>query len=143
MYLVDANILIYATDRTSPKYAGAEDWLSTALSGPGQSVGLPWQNLFAYLRVVTNPRVYSPPASPGDAWRHIATFLDAPAAWIPVPGPRHRQIVDKIIATIQPSGNLVSDAHLAALAIEHGLTIVSADSDFAKFVDTRWINPLV
>lgn len=143
MYLVDANILIYATDPGAPKHSAAKQWLSTALGGPPQSVGLPWSNLLAYLRIVTNPRVYSPPAPISDAWQRVTTFLDAPAAWAPVPGPRHQQVLERIVADVQPVGNLVSDAHLAALAVEHGLTVVSADSDFAKFTAVRWLNPLV
>lgn len=143
MYLVDANILVYATDPTAPKHEAARQWLASALGGSSQSVGLPWPNLFAYLRIVTNPRIYSPPAPVDEAWNRVTQFLDAPAAWIPQPGPRHRHIFESLVAEVQPTGNLISDAHLAALATEHGLTVVSADSDFAKFTSIRWLNPLV
>jgi uncharacterized protein len=142
MYLVDVNILIYSTDQGAVHHKAAKSWLSRALAGPVQSVGLPWPNLLGFVRVATNPRIYSPPSPLDLAWRRVETFLSTPAAWIPGPGARHQQVLGQIIQDVKPTGNLISDAHLAALAVEHGLTVVSADSDFAKFTSVRWLNPL-
>ena len=91
--------------------------------------GLPWPSILAYLRLVTNPRMYSPPAPPAEAWQRAEQWLARPAAWIPAPGSRHRELLGEIIAGIGPTGNLIADAHPAALAREHGLTVVSTDSD--------------
>jgi uncharacterized protein len=142
MYLVDADILIYATDSDSEHHDGARDWLDESTAGVPRSVGLPWPSLLAYLRLVTNPRMYSPPAAPADAWQRVEDWLSRPAAWIPVPGPAHQQVLAEIVRACHPTGNLVPDAHLAALAREHGLTVVSTDTDFARFSGITWLNPV-
>ena len=142
MYLVDANILVYSTDEGSEHHDAARDWLDEQTAGVPRSVGLPWPTLLAYFRLVTNPRMYSPPARPADAWQRVEDWLSRPAAWIPVPGPRHRQTLAEIVQACHPTGNLVPDAHLAALAREHGLTVVSTDTDFAKFSGITWLNPV-
>jgi hypothetical protein len=103
---------------------------------------LPWPSLLAFLRLVTNPRMYSPPATAADAWQRIEDWLARPAAWVPVPGSRHQQVLGGIVRECRPTGNLVPDAHLAALALEHGLTVVSTDTDFAKFPGLTWLNPV-
>jgi len=143
MYLVDANVLVYSTDPGSEHHDVARDWLDEQTAGVPRSVGLPWPTLLAYLRLVTNPRMYSPPATPADAWQRVEEWLSRPAAWIPVPGPRHRQTLAEIVQTCHPTGNLVPDAHLAALAREHGLTVVSTDTDFARFPGITWLNPVL
>jgi hypothetical protein len=86
--------------------------------------------------------MYAPPAPAAEAWQRAEDWLARPAAWIPAPGSRHRQLLGEIIADIEPTGNLIPDAHLAALAREHGLTVVSTDSDFTKFRDVAWLNPV-
>lgn len=142
MYLVDVNILIYASLDESPHHEAAYDWLFEALDGPMRTVGLPWPNILGFLRVMTNPRAFPRPLAPAQAWEAVEDWVRRPAAWIPVPGPRHMAHLERLIRSAQPTGNLVSDAHLAALASEHALTIVSADSDFAKFDSVKWMNPL-
>ena len=142
MYLVDANILVYATDAGACQHDAARHWLDGQLARGPRYVGLPWPSILAYLRLVTNPRMYSPPAPPAEAWQRAEEWLARPAAWIPVPGSRHRKLLGEIIGDIGPTGNLVPDAHLAALAREHGLTVVSTDSDFAKFRNVAWVNPV-
>jgi len=142
MYLLDANILVYATDAHSEHHDVARDWLDERTAGVPRSVGLPWPTLVAYLRLVTNPRMYSPPATPADAWQRVEDWLSRPAAWIPAPGPRHQQMLAEISHTHNPTGNLVPDAHLAALAREYGLTVVSTDTDFARFSGITWLNPV-
>ncbi len=139
--LVDANILLYSVDEESPFHAAADAWLTEALNGP-KRVALPWVSLWAFVRIATNPRALRHPLSPDQAWSVVEGWLDAPAAWVPNPGPGHRQILGALIVGQDLRAGLVSDAALAALCIEHGLAIVSADSDFARFPDLVRINPL-
>ncbi len=140
--LIDANILLYAVDEKSRSHAVARDWLEKALNGP-RRVGLPWQSLLAFVRIVTHPRALPTPLSPADAWSFVAGWLDAPAAWVPEPGRGYRDILGRLLCDLDLRANLVSDAALAALAIEHGLVVVSADSDFARFRELRWLNPVM
>lgn len=142
MYLVDANILVYSADAASDHHEAARDWLDECTAGVPRSVGLPWPSLLAFYRLVTNPRIYSPPATAADAWERIEEWLSRPAAWIPVPGPRHREVLGHIVRECRPSANLVPDAHVAALALEHGLTVVSTDTDFARFPGLAWLDPV-
>ena len=138
--LVDANILLYAVDEDSPFHVPAKDWLEAALNGP-RRVGIPWASLTAFVRIATHPRAMREPLSPSDAWELVEGWLDAPATWVPVPGRGHRQILGRLLSDLDLRANLVADAALAALCIEHGLQIVSADSDFARFAEITWINP--
>lgn len=139
--LVDANILLYATDEAATHHSAARDWLETALNGP-RRVGLPWQSLTAFVRIATHPRALNSPLSATAAWSFVDDWLDAPAAWTPQAGPGHREILRDLVCGLDLRGNLVSDAVLAALCVEHGLAVVSADSDFARFRDLTWINPV-
>jgi len=139
--LIDANILIYASDGDSPHHARAHGWLEDRLNGSAR-VGLPWTCLLAFMRIVTNPRVVSRPATMNAARTQVRTWLECDAVWIPSPGERHADILDRLLASGGVHGNLVRDAHLAALAIEHGLEICSADADFMRFPNVRWTNPL-
>ena len=141
MILVDGNILIYATDPNSERYARARSWLDGQLSGDTR-VGLPWESLLAYMRVVTNPRVFEHPQTFGAAWRHVEEWLDCDCVWIPTPGPAHRSIFAGLLAELGGGSKLIPDAHLAALAMEHGLALCSNDGDFARFKGLRWINPV-
>jgi len=139
--LVDTNLLLYAVDRRARRHERARLWLDEYLNGPSR-VGLPWQSLGGFLRIVTNPRVVSKPLAPAVAWQQIAEWLAAPAAWVPMPGPAHAELLGGLIERYEVGGNLVPDAMLAALALEHGLAICSADTDFARFTEVRWTNPL-
>ncbi len=139
--IVDANILLYAIDETSQFHEPARSWLEEALNGP-RRVGLPWPTLTAFLRISTHPRAARHPLTPREAWDFIADWLDASAAWIPLPGPRHAELFRRLTVDGALQGNMVSDAHLAALALEHGVGICSADSDFARFGELDWVNPL-
>lgn len=141
MILVDANLLIYATDPRSERHENARRWLDGQLSGDTR-VGLPWESLLAFIRLVTNPRVFERPQSVGAAWRHVEAWLDCDCVWVPVPGPAHRSILARLLGDLGGGHNLIPDAHLAALAIEHGLTLCSNDGDFARFKELRWSNPL-
>lgn len=139
--LVDANILLYATDETSPFHQPARTWLEDALNG-NRRVAIPWQSLTAFLRIATNPRALTDPLDPAGAWEIIDRWLTAPATWIPEPGPGHADILRRITTELDLRAGLVTDAVLAALCIEHGLTIISADSDFARFDEIDWHNPV-
>jgi len=139
--LVDANILLYAVDEDSSFHAAAREWLETALNGP-RRVGIPWASLTAFVRIATHPRASRNPLSPAEAWQYVDEWLDAPATWVPAPGRGHREILGRLVRDLDLRGNLVSDAALAALCIEHGLEVISADSDFARFTEISWRNPV-
>lgn len=139
--LLDANLLLYAVDRSSRFHQDASDWLTEQLNGP-RRVGIPWQSLVAFLRISTHPRASQSPLTPEDALGYVEDWLTADPVWTPVPGPRHGELLADLVGRYQLRGNLISDAHLAALALEHGIPLVSADTDFARFTDLRWINPL-
>jgi toxin-antitoxin system PIN domain toxin len=139
--IVDANILLYAVDAVSVHHQRARSWLTEQLLGT-RRVGLPWESLVAFVRISTHPRASDRPLSPTEAWRFVEEWLAVPVVWVPTPTEEHGQVLGQLIAKYGLAGNLVSDAHLAALAIEHGLEIWSADTDFARFTEVRWRNPL-
>jgi toxin-antitoxin system PIN domain toxin len=139
--LVDANLLLYATDAQSKFHPLARSWLLEQLAG-SRRVGLPWQSLSAFLRLSTHPRVCARPLKPAEAWQAVSAWLQAPTAWIPQSGPKYAPLFGELLVGQEAAGNLVPDAQLAALALEHGLTVCSADSDFARFDGVRWENPL-
>jgi len=139
--LLDANLLLYAVHKQSEQHEAAAGWLTEQLNG-ARRVGLPWQSLAAFLRIATHPRAFQRPLSPATAWERVTDWLAAPVAWTPHPGHEHARLLGALITTYDVRGNLVPDAFLAALAIEHGLTLCSADTDFARFRELRWDNPL-
>ena len=139
--LVDANILLFAADKSNSFHKPAADWLNEHLNGP-RRVGLPWQVLSAFLRVSTHPRAGQHVLAPDQAWSQVDDWLTADVVWIPAPTERHADVLRSLVLTYQLRGNLISDAQLAALAVEHGLTIYSADTDFARFREIEWANPL-
>ncbi|HEX9158694.1 MAG TPA: TA system VapC family ribonuclease toxin [Rhizomicrobium sp.] len=141
MILLDANLLVYAHVRSTVQHVKAREWLDAQLNDTAQ-VGFPWASLLAFLRLVTNPRVFTRPESMPDAWRQVQDWLACHAAWIPQPAERHSEILGRLLDSPGVHANLVPDAHLAALAIEHGLILYSADADFARFPGLRWRNPL-
>jgi uncharacterized protein len=142
LILVDANLLIYATISGFVEHQRSREWLDGRLNGEGR-VGLPWPSLLAFLRVVTNSRIFPRPLATADAWRQADAWLGCETVWVPSPGERHADILARLLAGPGIVGNLVPDAHLAALAIEHGLELVSSDGDFARFPGLRWTNPLI
>jgi hypothetical protein len=141
MILIDANLLIYAHVASFPQHPRARSWLDDRLSGTG-AVGLPWASLLSFLRIVTNPRVFERPEPIAEAWRQVEAWLGVESVWTPSPGERHRAVLASLLAPGGLSATLVPDAHLAALAIEHGLELCSTDGDFARFSGLRWRNPL-
>lgn len=141
MILVDANLLLYARDSGSEHHAAAITWLTRQLNGASR-VGLPWESLTAFVRIATHPRVYDRPLTADEAWSQVEEWLGATPAWVPLPTERHGSVLGSLIRRHDIRGNLVSDAVLAALAVEHGLEICSADTDFARFPEVQWQNPL-
>ena len=139
--LIDANILLFAVDETSKFNDRAATWLAQMLNGSAR-VGFPWQSLVAFVRISTHPRASEKPLSPTEAWGFVEDWLASDVAWIPAPTERHAETLGRLVTGYELRGNLVSDAHLAALAIEHGLAVCSADTDFARFSGIRWINPI-
>lgn len=139
--LVDANLLIYAVDSASPFHERARYWLSEQLNGNAR-VAIPWQSFAAFLRIVTHPRASEDPLSAGEAWSFVEDWLAAEVVWSPQPGSGYAKLVASLMTSCEASGNLIPDVMLAALAIENGLPVYSADSDFARFSELSWINPL-
>jgi uncharacterized protein len=141
MILLDANILIYAVNTDAPLNRKAKAWLEAALSG-AESVGLPWNVLLAFLRLTTRPALFRRPLSVDRAFDLMASWLDQPSVTIVHPGSRHLPVLRELLRPLGSGGNLTSDAHLAALAIEHGAQLCSTDTDFARFHGLKWRNPL-
>jgi len=139
--LVDANLLIYAVDRDSPHHAPARRWLEETLSG-SESLGLPWTAALAFIRITTHPAVMRKPLSAESAIGYVDGWLSQPYVKAIGPGEQHWQILRNLLLVSGSAGNLTSDAHLAALAIEHGATVASADSDFRRFAGVTHLNPL-
>lgn len=139
--LLDANLLLYARDEQSPYHEHARRWLTEQLTGSAR-VGLPWQSLTAFVRIATSPRAYARPLAPGEAWGQVEDWLSAGPAWIPTETEGHARVLGGLITTHALRGHLISDAQLAALAIEHGLELCSVDGDFARFPELSWRNPL-
>ncbi len=138
--IVDANVLIYAVDELSVHHTAAKDWWEASLNGVRRVV-LPWASLLAFQRIVTHPRASAHPLTVGDAWSHVDRWLACPSVWVPEPGPRHAEVLGQLLEETDARGNLATDAHLAALAVEHGVRICSFDSDFARFPEARWYRP--
>ena len=141
MILVDANLLLYAKLSSYDEHPRARGWLDTQLSG-ADPVGLPWTSLLAFLRIATNPRIFPRPLPMADAWSQVKAWRAQPCVFSPEPGPNHEEILSDIMETAAVTPRLVTDAHLAALAIGHGLRLCTTDSDFARFDGLRWSNPL-
>jgi toxin-antitoxin system PIN domain toxin len=139
--VLDANILIYAKNSFFSRHHTILEWLDNQLNGSAL-VGLPWHSLLAFLRVATNPRIFQQPLSIDEAWEQVLEWLDCDNVWIPQPTDLHSEILGEILKSGNVQANLIPDAHLAALAIEHGLLLCSTDHDFARFPGLRWLNPL-
>jgi hypothetical protein len=140
LILLDANLLIYASIGSFPQHAASRAWLEESFERPAK-VGLPWVSLLSFIRIVTNPRILDAPTSTRAAWARVEQWLAQPNAWIPSPTDRHRTVLSTLLGD-DVHGDLIPDAHLAALALEHGLTVCSTDSDFARFPAVRWENPI-
>lgn len=141
MKVPDANLLIYALDATSPRHAGAREWLDETLSGT-EDVGFAWLVLLAVLRLITKPAVFTHPYQAGEALDVIDGWLAQPCATVVHPTRRHAAVLRGLLTPLGTAGNLTSDAHLAALAVEYGAELCSCDADFSRFPGLTWIDPL-
>ncbi len=141
MKVPDVNLLIYAINDRSPGHAQALAWWNATLSG-SETVGLPWSVLLGFVRVMTSPSVLVVPLKAEAALRYVDRWLARRNTTIIEPTGRHTAILRDLLDRTGTGGNLVSDAHLAALAMEHGAELASADRDFGRFPGLRWVNPL-
>lgn len=141
MKLPDVNLLIYAADEESRHHEPALAWLEGALSGT-ETVALAWHALVGFLRITTRSRGAQKPWSIQSALEVVEGWLAQPVATVVHPTDRHAAVLRDLLVPLGAGGNLTSDAHLAALAIEHGATLHSADVDFSRFPGLRWVNPL-
>lgn len=141
MIVIDANLLIYAYDLDSAHHKKSHSWLEEALSGV-EAVGLPWQSVSAFLRVITNRRLSGMRVSLQQAVQVVDEWLQQPNVQMLVPADQHWSVLRQMILEGQASGPLVSDAEIAAITIEHGAVLHTADRDFARFPGLRWKNPL-
>jgi len=137
----DVNVLLYAYDTDAPEHVPARAWWETAL-GDSRPVGLPWMVALGFLRIATNRRANDHPLTPEVACSHVESWLAQPQVFLLHPGQRHAMVLFDLVRRLGTAGNLTSDAHLAALAIEHQAEIFSTDADFSRFPGLRWTNPL-
>ena len=142
MILLDVNVLVYAHDETSRHHVRAKQWWEKQLNG-SRLVGLSWVGLLGFIRLLTNPRIYENPYSPSEIIAIVRTWLDQPQVKIMDPSDQHFTLIASLIEHVGTAGNLTTDAHLAALAIERGLILQTTDADFARFPGLQWSNPLV
>jgi toxin-antitoxin system PIN domain toxin len=138
--VVDLNILLYATNRDSPRHAASKRWVESTLSGE-ESVAIPWIVVLGYLRLATS-LVFPRPLSIEEAIAVVDGWLSQPPVVSLNPGDEHWTVLARLLTDAGSAGNLTTDAHLAALAIEHGAELCSTDTDFARFPHLRWVNPL-
>jgi hypothetical protein len=141
MIVVDANLLIYSYDTKAIDHVESSAWVAKVFSG-AEPVGLPWQTVSAFLRVVTNRRLPGKRVTLQEAIVAVEEWLEQPNVRILAPGENHWPLLKRLIVEGAASGPLVTDAQLAALAIEHGGVLYTADQDFARFPGLRWVNPL-
>lgn len=141
MKIVDANVLLYAVNEDAPQHRAAKTWLAGVLSGT-EPVGFAWAVLLAFLRLSTRTAVFPRPLTPDQAFETIASWLSQPCAEIVDPAAGHLDAISRLLKPLGVAGNLTSDAHLAAIALEHGAELCSCDSDFSRFTGLRWTHPL-
>ncbi|KAB2850799.1 MAG: type II toxin-antitoxin system VapC family toxin [Hyphomicrobiaceae bacterium] len=141
MIIVDLNILIYAVNSSAANHARVADWWNSAVGGE-EPVGLPWTVLNGFLRLTTRGGILQRPLPVDTALRLVDDWLRIDNILVPRETPHHWTILKRILAETGAGGNLVTDAHLAALAIGHGAILATCDSDFARFVGLRWLSPL-
>ena len=141
MILVDTNILIYAEDKLSLRHEEARQWWDLQLSGESP-VCLCWSILTSFIRISTNRQIFNTPLTLKQAISRVQSWLDQPCTRLINPTESHWQIFQIMLLEGQANANLVVDAHIAALAIEHGCILYSTDSDFSRFPKLKWKNPL-
>ncbi len=141
MKLVDANLLIYSVTKTAPQHERAREWLDTSLA-EDEAFAFDWLVITAFIRITTNPKSSLNPLSVELAVKVVKDWLEQPASILIYPTERHLTMMRELLVPTGTAGNLVNDAHLAALAIEHNATLYSFDNDYSRFAGLRWVNPL-
>ncbi len=141
MRLLDLNLLLYAVDETSPHHDVAREWVEATLSGP-ETVALAWSVLLGFVRLSTRAAVFRAPLELDQALDLVDSWLAQPSTTVIHPTDRHATVLRSLLAPLGTAGNLTTDAHLAALSIEHGAELCSTDADFSRFPGVRWSNPL-
>ena len=141
MIVPDANLFLYAYDRTSTQHAPALAWLERVIAGV-ELIGLPWQSVWAFLRIATNGRIYANPLALDKAIGIAQQWIDLKHVRLLVPGEHHWRLLQKMLVEGRVSGPAATDAALAALTIEYGGVLHSCDHGFARFPSLRWVNPL-
>ena len=141
MIVPDVNLLVYAHVSRARQHEAARAWWETLMNASG-SIGLPWIAILGFIRISTNPRILETPLDAGGACHRVRSWLAQPQTVLIHPGDRHAEILFGLLEAAGTAGNLTTDAHLAALAIEHQAELHSTDSDMARFPGLRWVNPL-
>ena len=141
MKLLDANILLYAVNEDAPLHGAAKSWVDATLSG-SETIGLTWTVLLAFLRLSTRAVIFPRPLAPDEAFDIVESWLEQPCVTVLQPTDRHFRILRDLLEPLGTAGNLTSDAHLAAIALEHDAELCSCDADFARFAGVRWVNPI-
>ena len=141
MKLPDVNLFVYAYDSLSPQHESAKEWLEDVLSGT-ETVAFAWVALIGFIRLATSRQRFASPWSVEQALDVVDSWLAQPVATVVHPTSRHAAVLRDLLAPLGAGGNLTTDAHLAALAIEHGATLCSHDNDFSRFAGLRWVDPL-
>jgi toxin-antitoxin system PIN domain toxin len=141
MILVDVNLLLNAYNRDFPDHAAARTWWEGVVNGR-ESLGLAWITVLAFIRIMTSPRAMPNPMPVDKATAAVGSWLELPQVDMIEPGPQHPEILFRLIRLVGVGGNLTTDAHLAALAIEYQARLASTDTDFARFPGLKWFNPL-
>jgi toxin-antitoxin system PIN domain toxin len=139
--IIDTNILFYAYDEGARQHDRAAEWLNGLLSSAEQ-IWLPWITLWGFIRLSTNARILSAPMETEEVFSIVREWMSQPSVIVPQPGPRHAAILERLVVGTGARAGMVTDAALAALAIENGATLASADHDFSRFPDLKWVNPL-
>lgn len=140
MVVVDASVLLYAVNESAPRHGPAKRWVEGALSGD-EPVGLAWVVLLAFLRIATRPALFPEPLSVDEAMGVVDDWLGASPSTVVHPTARHAAVLRGLLTHAGTAGNLTSDAHLAALAVEHGARVCTFDRDFGRFEGVRWFSP--
>lgn len=141
MILVDVNLLLNAYNRDFPDHGVTRAWWEGVVNGQ-EPIGLAWVTILGFIRIMTNPRAMPNPMTVGEAVSSVESWLEFPTVDLIEPGPRHPEILFRLLRQVGVAGNLTTDAHLAALAIEYQARLASTDADFARFAGLRWVNPL-
>ena len=141
MIVPDVNLLVHAYNRQSPVHAGARRWWEDRLNGT-DPLGLAWVGILGFIRITTSRHILHHPFSPAEGCGHVRAWLERPCVGTVHPGDRHAEILFGLLDALGTAANLTTDAHLAALAIEHQAELHSTDADFARFSGLRWTNPL-